>query len=787
MLKHLGFLLTAMLTSALCGRAQLAINEVSQGTSGNKEYVEFVVVGTHTCSDTAADLRGWIFDDNGGWYGTSAISAGCYRFPAIANWAAVPYGSIILVYNDGDKNTSITQNDDPTDANHDGVYILPISSSYLEMNGSDPNSGSGSAFSYPSSGFAGTGVWTNMALNNNGDAVATISPTAPAVAYSAITYGNLSGGVHIATSGGQKVYYATGSQFNSAAGWTYGSSPTNETPGAANNTANQTWITSLQQIVSGGMIYSTVYDTICANVPYHFNGNTYNTSGTYTGHFTSVHGCDSIVTLHLTVKPAINPPSVVSPVTYCQMANSGPLMATGQNLLWYTSLSGPGSSTAPIPSTANDGKQVFYVSQNINGCESPKDSIIVNIKPRPAPPTVTTPVMYCKHDAAAPLAATGQNLMWYNDPAGLSGVLTPIVPTTNIGGNKNYYVTQQINGCESEKAIITVTVNEVIANYTANKDSLCTSDTIRLVDNSKGNVINYTWAFGDGSSATGAQTTHIFNQAGTYQVKLISADNMGCKDSTTKSILVLPAPQFEFSIADSLLCQGQAAQITSHFSEGYLYADWDFGDGTIVSKAQNPQHAYDTAGLFTIKVTARYSVCPEKTIQHEVLVNSAPKVYIGPDTAVCPGNTAVTLYDRFYNPANTYNWSNGGSAASITTTQPDTYWLTASNGQCSTTDTAVVWRSCYVNIPNAFTPNDDGSNDYFFPRQLLSRALTAFHMQIFNRWGQLIFETSSTDGRGWDGKLNGIAQPTGVYIYLIEASFENNVQEKYQGNLTLLR
>lgn len=787
MLKHLGFLLTAMLTSALCGRAQLAINEVSQGTSGNKEYVEFVVVGTHTCSDTAADLRGWIFDDNGGWYGTSAISAGCYHFPAIATWAAVPYGSIILIYNDGDKNTNITQADDPTDANHDGVYILPISSSYLEMNATDPNSGSGSSFSYPSGGFSSAGSWTNMALNNNGDAVATISPTALNVAYSAITYGNLSGGVHISTSGGQKVYYATGSQFNAATGWTYGTSPTDETPGATNNTANQTWITSMKQIVAGGMIYSTIYDTVCANVPYHFNGNTYTSSGTYTGHFTSAHGCDSEVTLHLTIKPAVNPPAVVSPVTYCQMANAGPLVANGQNLLWYTSLNGTGSSTAPTPSTVNDGKQVFYVSQSMNGCTSPKDSIIVNIKPKPAPPQATSPVMYCKQDNAAPLAATGQNLMWYTDPAGLSGVLTPIVPSTKTGGNTNYYVTQQINGCESDKAIITVTVNEVIASYINNKDSLCTADTIRLADNSKGTPVGYAWNFGDGITATGAQTTHIFNQPGTYGVKLISTDNNGCKDSTTKSILVLPTPQFDFAIADSLLCQGQAAQISSHFSEGYMYADWNFGDGTVITKAQNPQHAFDKAGVFTVKVTARYSVCPEKTIAHEVTVKNAPKVYIGPDTSVCPGNAPVTLYDRYYNPANTYSWSNGTSGASIIAQQPDTYWLTVSDGQCSSTDTAVVARSCYVDIPNAFTPNDDGSNDYFFPRQFLSRALTAFHMQIFNRWGQLIFETTNTDGRGWDGKLNGISQPTGVYIYLIEAAFQNGMQEKYQGNLTLLR
>jgi gliding motility-associated-like protein len=86
-----------------------------------------------------------------------------------------------------------------------------------------------------------------------------------------------------------------------------------------------------------------------------------------------------------------------------------------------------------------------------------------------------------------------------------------------------------------------------------------------------------------------------------------------------------------------------------------------------------------------------------------------------------------------------------------------------------------------------FTPNGDSYNDYFFPKSLLSRALTSFRMQVFNRWGQLLFETTRPDGRGWDGRFNDELQPQGVYVYLIEAVFTNGVAEQYQGNVTLLR
>ena len=60
-------------------------------------------------------------------------------------------------------------------------------------------------------------------------------------------------------------------------------------------------------------------------------------------------------------------------------------------------------------------------------------------------------------------------------------------------------------------------------------------------------------------------------------------------------------------------------------------------------------------------------------------------------------------------------------------------------------------------------------------------------MNIYNRWGQLIFTTNSLDGRGWDGDFNGVPQPEGVYIYIIEAAFKDAEHFHKQGNITLLR
>ena len=87
-------------------------------------------------------------------------------------------------------------------------------------------------------------------------------------------------------------------------------------------------------------------------------------------------------------------------------------------------------------------------------------------------------------------------------------------------------------------------------------------------------------------------------------------------------------------------------------------------------------------------------------------------------------------------------------------------------------------------VPNAFTPNNDGLNDVFKP--LIPSPVTDYHMQIFNRWGQLMFETKDYK-TGWDGTYKSQLQATAAFVYLITLidAFGNPV--KKQGTLILIR
>src|SRR5262249_3734898 len=151
--------------------------------------------------------------------------------------------------------------------------------------------------------------------------------------------------------------------------------------------------------------------------------------------------------------------TVSSPVPYCQDATAAPLTATGSNLLWYTQpTGGTGSATAPTPSTATPGTTTWYVSQTVNGCESPRAPVNVIVNPAPAAPGVTSPVTYCQNATTVPLTASGNNLLWYTVPTGGTGTGTAPTPSSTTPGTVTWYVSQTQNGCEGPRAPIVVTV-----------------------------------------------------------------------------------------------------------------------------------------------------------------------------------------------------------------------------------------------------------------------------------------------------------------------------------------
>ena len=333
------------------------------------------------------------------------------------------------------------------------------------------------------------------------------------------------------------------------------------------------------------------------------------------------------------------------------------------------------------------------------------------------------------------------------------------------------------------------------AAFTVSKDTICQNSSVTFANSSVTTTINginphYTWYYGDGSSDTVINPTHTYTQQGVYTVTLVVQDFVPCVDSAFATITVDSIPFVTFTMGDTDLCVGQSVTLVGNYLNiGNTGYNWDFGDG-ITATSPNPiTHAYAVAGDYNLSLTANYRVCPDTTITKALHVRTFPGINLGPDTAICPNGAAIVLHDvvSAANPSATYLWNTGATTYAISTHDTGLYWATVTLDGCSATDSVEIYRDCYVEIPNSFTPNGDGLNDYFFPRQLLSRSVTAFNMKVFDRWGELMFTTTNIDGRGWDGKINGTDQPTGVYVYVIDIAYANGVAEHYQGNVTMLR
>lgn len=344
-----------------------------------------------------------------------------------------------------------------------------------------------------------------------------------------------------------------------------------------------------------------------------------------------------------------------------------------------------------------------------------------------------------------------------------------------------------------------VTINHpLVVDFDIDDDSLCQGDSIMLTNNSVltagTNARLWLWEFGTGdtSQRQDADTFYTYSNQGIYTVKLVVVDFLGCRDSLEKTVVVDSSGFISFNVSDDSICVGQAIDFSGTYNEqGNTGIQWNMADGVLIDDSTSLRHVYEQAGTYNVVFDATYRICPDVSFTRPMFVGAYPTVDLGSDTAICLHGEPVWIEELMNasNPNATFLWNTPTQDATAGTylRHPGTYSVTVEINGCAASDSVEVKRNCFINIPNAFTPNGDGYNDYFLPRQLLSRNLSDFKMQIFNRWGEVVFETTSLNGRGWDGKVNDEFQPNGVYIYLIDVTFGNNTTERYQGNVTLLR
>lgn len=461
----------------------------------------------------------------------------------------------------------------------------------------------------------------------------------------------------------------------------------------------------------------------------------------------------------------------------------------GDTYQWYESdVAIPGATNSTF-NPANNGT-FKLIAQNANGCV---DSIQVRWK------KVNVDYSFalskaCDQDTVrfTNLSEPGRYWWSYGDQTFPDDT---IKSPTHIYDVQNVYVVRlkvrDSLGCV-DSAVKTVNVTHPLnAAFTQSMDTLCLDSGVPVVftDGSTG-AINWNWNFGEGAPSNVQNPSYVFTQAGNHTIRLVVSDDIPCYDTAYRQVQVDAVPFFSISQDKHVICAGDALNFNADFYTTTIRnIAWNFGDGTQWNQLGATTHHYENPGIYWITADADFGACGISHDTDSIVVNAYPMVNLGPDSVLCLDGAALTVADlnNASDPTIQWHWNTGAITPSIQILHPGTYSLTATKNDCSTTETIEVNKDCYTDVPNVFTPNGDGVNDYFYPRQLLSKGVVGFSMTIFNRWGQKVFESTTTNGRGWDGKFNDKEQPMGVYIYMIDAMLKNGRNENYTGNVTLVR
>lgn len=391
-----------------------------------------------------------------------------------------------------------------------------------------------------------------------------------------------------------------------------------------------------------------------------------------------------------------------------------------------------------------------------------KDSVVVN-EVTSVPIYVGLDRIKCNDDTVHLNAPSGfLNYSWSNN-YNISSLTSQNVIVNPLTDTAYYIRAEKEPGCFAYDTVrIHVNTSPAI-NLGADK-SLCDGDSV-LFDAGSG-FNEYLWSNGAGTKQISAKT------AGMYSVTGTTAE--GCKSyDTVKVVNVFSNPVVSLD-HNPLLCTGSSRILDAGKFSSYLWNDGSASEKIIVN------------GVGTYAVEVRDdNGCKGSDTTIITTILPLPTGFLPPDTLLCSYDK-LTLVPR--KPYNSYLWSTGATASSITISQPGEYWLEVrdANG-CAGRDSVVVNpKDCMEGfyIPTAFTPNHDGKNDVFRP--LLFGKVKKYQFTIYNRWGQVVFQTPDLN-KAWDGSVAGLSQDSNVFVWMCTYQFEGEEVRTERGTVMVIR
>ena len=352
-----------------------------------------------------------------------------------------------------------------------------------------------------------------------------------------------------------------------------------------------------------------------------------------------------------------------------------------------------------------------------------------------------------------------------------------------------FTVTNQL-GCTVDTLTRTITLGSK-PRVDFSLSSACTDSPVSFTDQSSvdfGFPVIWQWNFSNGMMSDLPDPVATFNTTGPKIISLSVQTNFGCGADTNKTVIFDQKPLIDFSFTKD--CEGNVQYRSFTWNNvDVLKWQWNFGDHHS-SASPDPEHFFNTNNDYTTSVWAvSTDKCVSDTIKKIIPIN---KVYAwaGNDTIAVKGQ-ALFLHAK---GGTSYQWNPSTGLNNPLVQDPvailnssQTYELVVKNQDgCEGKDTVniKVFNEPDIFVPTAFTPNHDGRNDVL---KLIAPGIAQlFYFRIYNRWGQLLFETGNIS-RGWDGKIGNQPGASGVYIWLVNGiDFKGKRIEK-KGIVSLIR
>lgn len=359
----------------------------------------------------------------------------------------------------------------------------------------------------------------------------------------------------------------------------------------------------------------------------------------------------------------------------------------------------------------------------------------------------------------------------------------------------------------SDSAFIAVNIfPEINADFSYEYDT-CVAGPVAFTDLStgQGGINQWDWNFGvPGGISDERNPSYKYGIPGEHPVRLRVTDQNRCSDVEVKPITYFPAPPLIIISPDKFLGCAPAeitfTNLSSPIDETYKIV-WTFGDGGSSEGVISPTHLYDKVGLYdvTVAITSPIGCFIADTFPRLIRAEPSPTANFtcDPDSLLTNFNSTVEFTDLSL-LANRWNWTfdkyGYSTEQNPTFTFPDTglvkiRLIVTHPAGCKDSMSKVLDIRPEIRwyMPNAFTPNADSNNDGFLGKGFL-RGVDDFSMMIWNRWGELVFETNDPE-QAWNGRVKntGGMSPAGVYVVVVRFTGPRGSPYEYKGFATLVR